>query len=92
MSTPLIAVTDHPFPSLDPAMAAFKRLNPEVKQAESPSAEDILKVARDADGILVTYAKLDGDLLRQLNKCKVIRLYQNALWLSHIPWEFRERE
>jgi D-3-phosphoglycerate dehydrogenase len=29
-------------------------------------------VARDADAILVTYAKLPGDLLRQLTRCKVI--------------------
>jgi D-3-phosphoglycerate dehydrogenase len=29
-------------------------------------------VARDADAILVTYAKLPGDLLRQLRRCKAI--------------------
>ncbi len=29
-------------------------------------------MARDADGILVTYAKLTADLLKQLNCCKVI--------------------
>jgi D-3-phosphoglycerate dehydrogenase len=31
-----------------------------------------LAVARDADAILVTYAKLPGDLLRQLRRCKAI--------------------
>ena len=40
--------------------------------AESPSADDILAVARDADAILVTYAKLPGELLRQLTRCKAI--------------------
>jgi D-3-phosphoglycerate dehydrogenase len=72
MSRPLIAVTDSVFPSLDPAIAALARVDPEVRIAKSASAEDILAVARDADGILVTYAKLPGDLLRQLNRCKVI--------------------
>ena len=72
MSKTLIAVTDSPFPSLDLAKAALKRVDAEVVQAKSNSAEDILAVARDADGILVTYAKLPGDLLRQLKKCKVI--------------------
>src|SRR6478735_8429892 len=48
MPRTLIAVTDSPFPSLEPA------------------------VARDADAILVTYAKLPGELLRQLTRCKVI--------------------
>ena len=72
MSKTLIAVTDSPFPSLDLAKAALKRVDAEVRQAKSNSAEDILAVAREADGILVTYAKLPGDLLRQLKKCKVI--------------------
>ena len=72
MPGPLIAVTDSVFPSLDPAMAALKRLDPVVHMAKSTSAEDILAVAREADAILVTYAKLPGDLLRQLKRCKVI--------------------
>jgi D-3-phosphoglycerate dehydrogenase len=72
MSRPLIAVTDSPFPSLDPAKAALARLDPELRMAKSPAAEDILAVARDADAVLVTYAKLPGELLRQLTRCKAI--------------------
>jgi D-3-phosphoglycerate dehydrogenase len=72
MPRPLIAVTDSPFPSLDPAKAALARIDPELRVAKSPSADDILAVARDADAVLVTYAKLPGDLLRQLNRCKAI--------------------
>jgi D-3-phosphoglycerate dehydrogenase len=72
MPRPLIAVTDSPFPSLDPAKAALARIDPELRVANSASAEDILAVARDADAILVTYAKLPGDLLRQLRRCKAI--------------------
>jgi D-3-phosphoglycerate dehydrogenase / 2-oxoglutarate reductase len=69
---PLIVVTDSVFPSLDAAMAALARLDPEMRMAKSASAEDILAVARDADAILVTYAKMGGDLLRQLKRCKAI--------------------
>jgi D-3-phosphoglycerate dehydrogenase len=72
MSRPLIAVTDSVFPSLDPAMAALRRLDPEVRMANSAAAADILAVAREADAVLVTYAKLPGDLLRQLKRCKAI--------------------
>jgi D-3-phosphoglycerate dehydrogenase / 2-oxoglutarate reductase len=72
MSKITIAITDSPFPSLDPAKKALARLDPEYRMANSPSADDILAVARDADAILVTYAKLSGDLLRQLTKCKAI--------------------
>ena len=72
MPRPLIAVTDSVFPSLDPAIAALKRVDPELRMAKSAAADDILAVARDADAVLVTYAKLPGDLLRQLTRCKAI--------------------
>jgi D-3-phosphoglycerate dehydrogenase / 2-oxoglutarate reductase len=68
----LIAVTDSPFPSLDPAKAALARLDFELRMAKSAAADDILAVARDADAVLVTYAKLDAPLLRQLTRCKAI--------------------
>jgi D-3-phosphoglycerate dehydrogenase len=72
VARPVIAVTDSVFPSLDPAMAALSRLDPEMRMSRSVAAQDILAVARDADAILVTYAKLPGELLRQLQRCKVI--------------------
>jgi D-3-phosphoglycerate dehydrogenase / 2-oxoglutarate reductase len=68
----LIAMTDNVFPSLDPAKAALSRIDYELRMAKSPSPEDILAVAKDADAILVTYAKLTRDLLMQLTKCKAI--------------------
>jgi len=72
MARPLIAVTDSVFPSLDPAKAALARLDPEFRMAKSASADDILGVARDADAVLVTYARLPAELLRQLTRCKAI--------------------
>lgn len=72
MARPIIAVTDSVFPSLDPAKAALAHLDPEMRMAKSASTEDILTVARDADAILVTYAKLPGELLRELKRCRVI--------------------
>src|SRR5882672_5444396 len=72
MSRPVVAVTDSVFPSLDPAKAALARVDPDIRMAKSAGADDILAVAREADAILVTYAKLPGELLRQLERCKVI--------------------
>jgi D-3-phosphoglycerate dehydrogenase / 2-oxoglutarate reductase len=68
----VIAITDSPFPSLDPAKTALARLDPQYRMANSASEADILAVAQDADAVLVTYAKLTGGLLRQLKKCKAI--------------------
>ena len=72
MPRTIIAITDSPFPSLEPAKQKLARLDPEYRVAKSSSANDILAVARDADAILVTYAKLPGELLRQLTRCKAI--------------------
>jgi D-3-phosphoglycerate dehydrogenase len=72
MAGPIIAITENIFPTLDPALGELKRLNPTVRMAKSTSADDILAVSRDADAILVTYAKLTGDLIGQLTRCKAI--------------------
>ena len=72
MAGPVIAVTDSVFPSLDPAKAALAKLDPTFRMAKSPSADDILAVAKDADAILVTYAKLARELIMQLTRCKAI--------------------
>ena len=53
-NTPLVVVTDSPFPSLDPAKKALEAANAEVIQAPSNSEEDIIKAAENADAILVT--------------------------------------
>jgi D-3-phosphoglycerate dehydrogenase len=72
MAGPVIAVTDTVFPSLDPAKAALARLNPTYRMSKSVNAEDIVAVAKDADAVLVTYAKLTRDVLMQLNRCRAI--------------------
>jgi D-3-phosphoglycerate dehydrogenase / 2-oxoglutarate reductase len=72
MAGPVIAVTDSVFPSLDPAKAALAKLNPTFLMSKSANADDSLAVAKDADAIFVTYAKLTRDILSQLTKCKAI--------------------
>jgi D-3-phosphoglycerate dehydrogenase len=72
MAGPVIAVTDSVFPSLDLAKAELARLNPTYRMSKSVNADDILAVAKDADAILVTYAKLTRDIITQLTKCKAI--------------------
>ena len=63
MTGPVIAVTDTVFPSLDPAKTALARLNPTYRMSRSVNADDIIAVAKDADAVLVTYAKLTRDVL-----------------------------
>src|SRR5262245_52560434 len=72
MTRPIIAVTDSPFPSLDPVKLALAKLDPEIRIARSASAEDIVAVARDADAVIVCYAKITADVVGGFTRCKVI--------------------
>jgi D-3-phosphoglycerate dehydrogenase len=72
MSGPIVAIADSPFPSLDPVERVLRPLDAELRVSRSGAAEDILAVARDADALMVCYAKLPAGLIRALERCKVI--------------------
>jgi len=67
-----VAVADSVFPNLDPARGVLSRVGAHLELAPEPTPDAILRLARDADAILVTYANITGDMIRQLTKCRVI--------------------
>ncbi len=67
-----IAVADSVFPSLDPAKAALSDLDFELVMAKEPTEDGILEVAKDADGLLVTYGQITANVIAGLDKCKAI--------------------
>ena len=68
----LVAVTDSVFPNLNAATAIVSTIGAELKLAKSSSPEDILAVAKDADAVLTTYAKVTGDMIPQMTRCRII--------------------
>lgn len=72
MTRPLVAVSDSVFPTLGLAEAVLSELEAELRLADEPTPDAILDVAREADGMLVTYAQITGDMVRQLNHCRII--------------------
>jgi D-3-phosphoglycerate dehydrogenase len=68
----LVAVTDSVFPNLNAATAVVSTIGAELKLAKSSSPEDILAVAKDADAVLTTYAKVTGDMIPQMPRVKII--------------------
>jgi D-3-phosphoglycerate dehydrogenase / 2-oxoglutarate reductase len=72
MAKKIIAVTDSPFPNLDLARAAVAKIDGELVQAKNGTPEAIIEVARDADAILTTYAKVTTEVVQALTKCKII--------------------
>jgi D-3-phosphoglycerate dehydrogenase len=72
MASKLIAVTDSVFPTLDPAREVLKKIDADLYLASDSKPETILKVAKDADAILTTYAKVTADMIPQLTRCRII--------------------
>lgn len=68
----LVAVTDSVFPNLDAARKVVSRVGAELRLAKAPTAEAIVEVAKDADAVLITYAKLTAEIIEQMTKCRII--------------------
>src|ERR1700726_1490565 len=67
-----VAVSDIVFPNLDRARAVLSTIGAELQLAEEPKPEAILRVAKDADALLATYAKITADMIRQMTRCRII--------------------
>jgi D-3-phosphoglycerate dehydrogenase len=72
MRHPVIAVSDSVFPNLNPAREVLSRLGAELLLADGPTPEAILQVARDADAVMVTYAKVTAEMIGQMTRCRII--------------------
>jgi D-3-phosphoglycerate dehydrogenase len=67
-----VAVADSVFPNLDPARAVLSRIGADLELAPENTPEAIMKIAADADAVLVTYAKITADMIRQLTRCRIV--------------------
>jgi D-3-phosphoglycerate dehydrogenase len=68
----LVGVSDSVFPNLDPAREVLSRIGAELRLAQEPTPESILGVARDADALLATYAKITAEMIPQMKRCRII--------------------
>jgi D-3-phosphoglycerate dehydrogenase len=67
-----VAVADSPFPTLDPAREVLSKIGADLRLASEPTPEAILRVATDADALLVTYAKITAEMIQALTRCRII--------------------
>jgi D-3-phosphoglycerate dehydrogenase len=72
MAKYFVAVADSVFPNLDPARDVLSAIGADIQLAAEPAPDAIMKLAKDADGVLVTYAKITADMIRQMTKCRII--------------------
>src|SRR5437879_6605136 len=67
-----VAVSDSVFPNLDPARAVLSKIGAQLSLAEEPKTEAILRVARDAEALLASYANITAEMIRQMTRCRII--------------------
>ena len=72
MAQKIVAVADSVFPNLDLARAVVARVGAELRLAPQPTPASIVETAREADGVMVTYAKITADMIREMKKCRII--------------------
>ena len=67
-----VAVSDSVFPNLEPARAVLSKIGAQLTLAEEPKPEAIMRVAKDADALFATYAKITAEMIRQMTRCRII--------------------
>lgn len=67
-----VAVSDSVFPNLEPARAVLSKIGAQLQLAEEVKPEAILRVAKDADALFATYAKITAEMIRQMTRCRII--------------------
>ncbi len=67
-----VTVSDSVFPNLDPARQVLATIGAELQMADTPTAEGIVAAAASSDALLVTYAKITADMIKNMPKCRAI--------------------
>ena len=70
-----VVITDCDHGSIEEEKTEFSRIGAELILAQVKEEEDLIRVCKDADGLLNQYALLTRKVLEKVPKCKVIARY-----------------
>jgi len=70
-----IVITDCDHPSAEIERKVLSEIDPEFILAQCNTEEEVIEVAKDADGIINQYAPITRKVIESLKKCKVIARY-----------------
>ena len=68
----LVAVSDSVFPNLEPARQVLASIGAELRMADEPTPDAIVRASAPADALLVTYAKITAEMIQQMPRCRII--------------------
>ena len=70
-----VVITDCDNPDIEEEKEVFGRIGAELVWAQAKEEEDLIRVSKDADGLLNQYSLMPRKVLENLPKCKVIARY-----------------
>ncbi len=70
-----VVITDREYENIDNEKRVLSELDIDLYDYQYKDKEKILEVAKDADALIIQYAKMPRDLIEQLEKCKIIARY-----------------
>ena len=72
----VVAVTDHVFPDLDQEREILTRAGHELRfERNAVSVDEVTVAVAGADAVLNCYSKMPGDVIRTLDRCRIIARY-----------------
>ena len=70
-----VVITECDHGSIEEEKKEFGRIGAELIFAQVKGEQELIRVCKDADGLLIQYSLLTREVLQQLPKCKVIARY-----------------
>lgn len=70
-----VVFADYDYPSIDIELKQLEQLDAEITEGQCKTEEELIKLAKDADGIICQYAPFSAKVINALEKCQVISRY-----------------
>jgi len=70
-----VVITDAEYKSFDLEKEELNKVGAEVVVGQCKTEDEIIQIAKDADGLIVQYASITRRVIESLKKCKVIARY-----------------
>ena len=70
-----IVFADYDYPSIDIELEQLAKIDADITEGQCKTEEDVIELARDADGIICQYAPFTEKVIQQLNRCQIIARY-----------------
>ncbi|MGE5396822.1 MAG: C-terminal binding protein [Chitinophagales bacterium] len=72
---PLIVLTDYDYPSVELEKSIVNHYGIDFFPSHCQSEDEIIELTREADGVMVQYARITPRIIAEMKKCKVIVRY-----------------